>query len=89
MIGSSPNVAKVASHSLSSVVSTYLCKSGISTMLLMKTAHINRLESQDGCKMCSVRNFSYRSRTNSIKLPIEFDLNDNLHTFVKMHKRVH
>ena len=47
MIGSHPNVAKVALHLLLAFVSTYSCKSCVSTMLLIKTAHRNRLKSED------------------------------------------
>jgi len=60
MIGSSLNVAEVA-RPLAFVFCfrTYLWKSGISTMFLIKTAHRNRLDSQDSFKMCSVRSVSY------------------------------
>ena len=47
MISSYPNVAKVALRSLLPFVWTYLCESGFSTMLLIKTAHRNRLELED------------------------------------------
>ena len=47
MIGSYPNVPKVALRSVLPFVSTYLCESGFSTMLHIKTAQRNRLELED------------------------------------------
>ena len=47
LIGSYPNVAKVALRSVLPFVSTYLCESGFSTMLHIKTAQRNRLELED------------------------------------------
>ena len=47
MINSYSNVAKVALRLLLPFASRYLCKSGISTMLFIKTAHRNRLELED------------------------------------------
>ena len=44
MIDSNPSIANVTSRSLLFFVSTYICKSGVSTMLFIKTTHINRLE---------------------------------------------
>ena len=44
MIGSYPDVAKVAFFSLLPFVSTYLCDSSFSTMLFIKTALRNHLE---------------------------------------------
>ena len=44
MIAWYPNVAKVALCSFLPFVSTYLCESGFSTMLLIKASHRNRFE---------------------------------------------
>ena len=46
----------ITARSLFSLFSTYLCKSDISTMLFIKTTHINRLEAEDDCKMFIVTN---------------------------------
>ena len=59
MIGSYPNVARVALCSLLPFVSTYLCESGFSTMLLIKTAHRNRLELEDDIR-CALSETSLR-----------------------------
>ena len=59
MIGSYPNVARVALCSLLPFVSTYLCESGFSTMLLIKTAHRNRLELEDALR-CALSETSPR-----------------------------
>ena len=59
MIGSYPNVAKVALRGLLPFVSTYLCESGFSTMLVIKTAHRNRLELEDDIR-CALSETSPR-----------------------------
>ena len=59
MIGSYPNVARVARCSLLPFVSTYLCESGFSIMLLIKTAHRNRLELEDDIR-CALSETSLR-----------------------------
>ena len=59
MIGSYPNVARVALRSLLPFVTTYLCDSAFSTMLLIKTAHRNRLELEDD-KRCALSETSPR-----------------------------
>ena len=73
MIGSYPNVTKIALHSLLPFVSTYLCESAFSTMLLIRTEHRNRLELEDDIRCAQSETSRYYSKTNSVKHPIEMN----------------
>ena len=81
MIDSYSNVAKVALRLLLPFVLTYLCESGFSTMLLIKTAHRNRLELEDDIR-CALSEIFPRidtlPRANNVKRLTELNLNKNV-----------
>lgn len=59
VVNSYPKIAENALHTLLPFVSTYLCESGFSTMVIIKSKQRNRLGLEDGIR-CALSNIQPR-----------------------------